>query len=265
MQNKFGMEIIGYGTCTTINNELVMIHIDENEVLEEVNDSFELNDLFHKITKLDNIRKVVANHFDKHDREYTKEELLTTTDEEFVEFMGIGIKNIQDNYYKVLVQFKDDFYEYELEDFSRNKNNTFKVDIELKYCAGIYIIQKDNDIYIGQSKNLYQRFCAHMYNKKDKANPTFLLKNGGTFKLLELEEDKEIRLIKERQYVEQYIKDGYNVLNSIKVLFSGENKLTNQKQLEEYQTDIIFDKSDLDKITQLLKDNNIDFKLKETT
>jgi hypothetical protein len=272
MKNKLGMEIMGLGIATTIDGELVMLHIDENEVIENVNDETKYNDLYCKITRLDNIRKVVANHYAGCVCEYTKEELLTISDEEFISFMFIGIQHIAEDYYKFLIRTEECTFEY-WEDYKsfksvskpKNKrklkqNGSFDIDDENKHLSGIYIIKNNNEVYIGQSQNLYNRFCAHFYNNKSTTNANRILKEGGIFKLLEVEEDREKRLIKEKEYVNKYIMEGYEVLNSTKVLFNGSNKAIKKKRLEEPKMGITFNKSDLDKITKLLLDNNINFK-----
>lgn len=272
MKNKFGMEIIGLGIATTINGELVMLHVNENEIIETVSDETKYNDLYCKITKLENIRKVVANHYDDCICEYTKEELLTISDEKFINFMFIGIQHIEEEYYKFLIRTDECPFEY-CEDYKSFKSvskpkkerklkqrNSFDVNNENKHSSGIYIIKNNNEVYIGQSQNLYNRFCTHFYNNKSITEATRLLKEGGVFKLLEVEEDREKRLIKEKEYVNKYITNGYEVLNSTKVLFNGTNKNIKQNRLSEPKMGITFNKSDLDKITKLLSDNNIDFK-----
>ena len=67
-------------------------------------------------------------------------------------------------------------------------------------------------------------------------------------------------MIKESKYVNKYINDGYNVINSTKVLYKGKNKTVKQNRLAEPKMGITFNKSGLDKITKLLSENNIDFK-----
>lgn len=138
-------------------------------------------------------------------------------------------------------------------------NDSFKVAEENKYQSGIYKIQLNNEVYIGQTVNFWNRFYTHNHPNKP-IYTSVLLRVGGTFEVLEIEKDREQRLIKERKYVEKYIQDGYEVLNSTKVLFNGTNKSIKEKRQAEPKMGITFNKSDLDKITKLLSDNNIEFK-----
>lgn len=141
------------------------------------------------------------------------------------------------------------------------RDDIFKVDEQYKDASGIYKIQLENEVYIGQTSNFWNRFYSH-YRIISKKSPyqSVLIRFGGTFEILEIEKDREQRLIKERKYVEKYILDGYDVVNSTKVLYKGTNKNIKQNRLSEPKMGIIFNKSDLEKITKLLSDNNIEFK-----
>lgn len=166
-------------------------------------------------------------------------------------------------------------YEYELE----INNKRYKIlkklpipkyeEIDKRFCisydnknmSGVYIIQKEDDVYIGQTNNFYKRFMVHRggYNKTSEKTK-ILLENGATFKVLEFEEDTEKRFISEAFYTKKYINDGFNVISSEKDLYKGKNKTVKQNRLAEPKMGITFNKSDLDKITKLLSENNIDFK-----
>jgi hypothetical protein len=141
------------------------------------------------------------------------------------------------------------------------RDDIFKVDEQYKDASGIYKIQLENEVYIGQTSNFWNRFYSH-YRIISKKSPyqSVLIRFGGTFEILEIEKDREQRLIKERKYVEKYILDGYDVVNSTKVLYKGTNKNIKQNRLSEPKMGITFNKSDLDKITKLLSENNIEFK-----
>ena len=141
------------------------------------------------------------------------------------------------------------------------RDDIFKVEEQYKYSSGIYKIQLENEVYIGQTSNFWNRFYSH-YRIISKKAPyqSVLIRFGGTFEILEIEKDREQRLIKEREYVEKYILDGYEVINSTKVLYNGTNKAIKMTKLEEPKMGITFNKSDLDKITKILSENNIDFK-----
>ena len=144
----------------------------------------------------------------------------------------------------------------------RYGNDVFKVDEQYKYASGIYKIQLENEVYIGQTSNFWNRFYSHYRKTSESKSPyqSVLIRFGGTFEILEIEKDREQRLIKEKEYVEKYILDGYEVVNSTKVLYKGTNKAIKKKRMEEPKITITFNKSDLDKITKLLSDNNIEFK-----
>lgn len=135
----------------------------------------------------------------------------------------------------------------------------FNVEEKDKYKSGIYKIQLKNEVYIGQTLNFWNRFYSHCHPNKPSYT-SVLIRLGGTFEILEIEKGREQRLIKEREYVEKYIKEGYEVLNSTKVLYNGTNKAIKEKRRAEPKMGITFNKSDLDKITKLLSENNIDFK-----
>lgn len=148
------------------------------------------------------------------------------------------------------------------EDFRRRKSDKEKFLIleEDKNKSGVYKIQLENKIYIGQTKDFKSRFNSHCYTKTNNTETANMIRNGATFEILEIERDAKKRLIKESKYVNKYINDGYNVINSTKVLYKGKNKTVKQNRLAEPKMGITFNKSDLDKITKLLSENNIDFK-----
>ena len=160
---------------------------------------------------------------------------------------------INNKYYKILNKLPIPKYEQIDERFCISYDN--------KNMAGVYIIQKENDVYIGQTNNFYRRFLVHRggYNKTSE-NTKILLENCATFKALEFEEDIEKRFIAEAFHTKKYINDGFNVISSEKYLYKGTNKNIKQNRLSEPKMGITFNKSDLEKITKLLSDNNIDFK-----
>jgi len=167
----------------------------------------------------------------------------------------LNIEKMGDNLYKSHHKWSDGSETI----FLKPRCKNFRVLDKDKHKSGIYKIQLNNDIYIGQTMNFWRRFYSHMHPNKE-TKPSKLINMGGVFEILEMEEDKEKRLIRERYFVDKYNNDGYNVINSITVLFNGSNKLIRQKRLAEPKMGITFNKSDLEKITKLLSDNNIDFK-----
>ena len=135
--------------------------------------------------------------------------------------------------------------------------SNFKILKRDKNRGGIYKIQLNNMVYIGQTNNLANRYNAHL-NGQNQCDTKSLLLNGGTFELLEFEENKEERFLKENKYIKEYEEMGYKLLNSKEVLYHGKNKKI--KERKAVIDSISFNSSDLDKITKLLSENNIDFK-----
>ena len=145
-------------------------------------------------------------------------------------------------------------------------DNRFCVCYANKNKSGIYIIQLNDTVYIGQTKNFYKRFTTHKggYSPNNKKTSE-LLELGATFKIIEIEDNLNERLLKEKYYINKYIKDKYNVVNNhlydtkIKQIRKNKVKL---KKCSEIKHSITFNSSDLDKITKLLSENNIEFNLK---
>ena len=172
--------------------------------------------------------------------------------------------DIQSKYGKVIINklYNQDEIKPKIKSYHDDTVNKFKINPEDKYKSGIYKIQLDNDVYIGQTNKFVRRYQQHKLGVKgeNQTEAHKLIKNGATFEMIEIDRDTKQRLIKEAKYVNKYINDGYNVINSTKVLYKGKNKTVKQNRLAEPKMGITFNKSDLDKITKLLSDNNIDFK-----
>lgn len=135
--------------------------------------------------------------------------------------------------------------------------SNFKILKKDKNRGGVYKIQLGNIVYIGQTNNLANRYNAHV-NGQNQCDTKSLLLNGGNFELLEFEENQEERFFKENNYIKEYEEMGYKLLNSKDVLYCGRNKKL--KERNKNYCYIKFNKSDIEKITKLLSDNNIDFK-----
>ena len=169
------------------------------------------------------------------------------------------LKRLYDiNIYNTLYTVIREYTEEEKEIFQAKPTpSNFKILKKDKNRGGIYKIQLGNTIYIGQTKNLANRYNAHV-NGQNQCDTKSLLLNGGTFELLEFEENQEDRFFKENKYIKEYEELGYKLLNSKDVLYYGKNKKI--KERAKNCCSITFNKSDLEKITKLLSDNNIDFK-----
>lgn len=98
--------------------------------------------------------------------------------------------------YKILEVFKIDDIE---------RNFLFKVDKKDSHSSGIYKIQKDNIVYIGQTNDFKNRFDQHNSVTFGKELGTYkLLHEGGTFEVLEFENDRNKRLSIELKYIKEY-------------------------------------------------------------
>ena len=118
-----------------------------------------------------------------------------------------------------------------LKDIKKRKSNRhktliakfFKCKKSLYDMPGVYIIQLNNDVYIGSTIKFWRRFNEHRRETNDL--PTLqLMKDGATFTPLWIYDkqegekltDEEIEIIrkKEVEYINKYIQEGkYNVLN----------------------------------------------------
>lgn len=137
-----------------------------------------------------------------------------------------------------------------------NKYKQFQIDDVDSNKAGIYKIELDDTIYIGQTNNFYKRFIYHYGGHNDNINVTNMLKNNGVMTIIELENDKKLRLEKEAKWSYYYLNKGYNVINNFNVLYN-KNKVKNSFKI------IKIYKEDYDKALELLKNNNIKIKDKK--
>ena len=130
---------------------------------------------------------------------------------------------------------------------------------EDEHKAGIYKIQLDNDIYIGQTNDLKRRFYQHYYGQNIRykgfgADTEKLLRNGGSFEVLEFEDNVEQRLLKENYWVQYYSQNGYNILNTEKLL---SNKNSRQKRNKHNTKCIKVLAKNYNEAIQLLKDKGL--------
>lgn len=277
MKNKLGMEIIPTTFKVLVNGEEVELETMENEIVEEIDNNIEYNDVYLKILTLENCKKLSAICDTRYLCDYTKDEILAMEDDEFFKFkmfafvkipehIGYYISNTQQSSFRderqaeeimnqeILDDYLDYLYDhpYEYRLYMDSKDINFKINEEYAWDEGIYKIQLDNNVYIGQTNKFVRRYQQHKVGVKGdiQTEAHKLIELGATFEMLEIERDAKQRLTKEAKYVDEYIKNGYNVLNSTKVLFNNKDNVNG----------ITFNKSDFDKIAKLLSDNNIDFK-----
>ena len=106
--------------------------------------------------------------------------------------------------------------------------NQFHVKEEDKNKGGIYKIElpQEKKIYIGQTKNFYNRFCRHC-NPSTYSLAKDIIKQGAIFSVIELEDNEHERFAKEAYWSKYYKENGYKLLNKEEVLFKvkGKNKL----------------------------------------
>lgn len=141
--------------------------------------------------------------------------------------------------------------------YCRCNYDNFLINWEDRNKSGIYIIQLNNVVYIGQTKNLLNRYNNHRQNNDFNSNPKVksILELGATFSLLCYEEDVEKRFIKESEYTKQYVENGYEVINTLEVLATREYS-KDRYNPQKYATVRILRK-DINSTIDILKDNNI--------
>ena len=105
--------------------------------------------------------------------------------------------------------------------------NQFHVISDIKNKSGVYKIElkEEKKIYIGQTNNFYNRFCRHC-NPSTYSLARDIIKQGAIFSVIELEDDKRERFIKESYWSEYYKNKGYELLNDERVLFKFKDKET---------------------------------------
>lgn len=151
------------------------------------------------------------------------------------------------------------YTEQEIEEnmpFPLDKN--FKIKRCDKHKSGIYIIQLNKNVYIGQTNDFLDRYNRHKNNyNKIESKTQELLKNGATFSLVCFEEDLNNRLKLEEYYINKYIEEGYNVLN---ILNRKDNKY---KKKTIKKSTIYIKESELNKTIKILNENGIEFSIRK--
>lgn len=105
--------------------------------------------------------------------------------------------------------------------------NQFHVISNIKNKSGVYKIElkEEKKIYIGQTNNFYNRFCRHC-NPSTYSLARDIIKQGAVFSVIELEDDRRERFIKESYWSEYYKNKGYELLNNERVLFKFKDRET---------------------------------------
>lgn len=161
----------------------------------------------------------------------------------------LELKQITKQKFKIIRIYSDVEFRKKIDPYYEQcRYSQFLVEDELATSSGIYIIQKDNDIYIGQTKNFKKRFGEHRRGDNPSSPTKEMIEQGATFKVLELEDDEEQRFIKERKWVEHYKGQAFNLVNGFETLYKKDISFKAIKVRE----------SDYDEIMELLSENGYD-------
>ena len=91
-------------------------------------------------------------------------------------------------------------------------------------------------------------------NKSNKYQTKYMIKNGATMKLLELEDNLSERLRKEASYVEQYKSNGFNMVNNESVLH------TEQLDIKNGYRSILIEKDRVYEVEKILNERGIKYR-----
>lgn len=166
-------------------------------------------------------------------------------------YMNIIWRN---NKIKIVEIYDDDKIKPRTKSYHDDTATKFNINPLDKNKAGIYKIQLNNTVYIGQTNNFIERYYQHnsKLNKMNKSTKP-LLELGAVMEVLEFEDDLENRLLKESKYAIEYKLNGFNVIND----FNRIVKENYRKQRREKFITIKIKFNDLDCVINLLKNNNI--------
>ena len=164
------------------------------------------------------------------------------------------LKKISSQKYKFVKELSEDDKIKKTKSYRNKTMERFNINPINKNKSGIYKIQLENTIYIGQTNNFIERYYQHnsKLNRMNKSTKT-LLDNGALMEVIEFEDDLEKRLLKESKYAIEYKLMGFNVINNFNRIVK-ENYSKNNK---EKFVIIKLKLKDLDFALKLLCDNNI--------
>lgn len=94
------------------------------------------------------------------------------------------------------------FNDLNLKSDNHNKYKNFNISKDDCTKSGVYKIQLNNEVYIGQTKNFIERFRRHYGN--GKAVIRKMLRDGASFNILEFENDKNKRIKLEKKWILYY-------------------------------------------------------------
>ena len=127
--------------------------------------------------------------------------------------------------------------------------NKLNLSLENMHKAGVYKIELNNTIYIGQTNNFYSRFNQHLkgYNKAG-SDTCGLLKDGGIFSVIELEDDKVKRLSRETFWI-----NNFRIDQNHKCI----NKVASRNKKIKFKIDI----KDIEIVAKILKEKGIKYEI----
>ena len=174
--------------------------------------------------------------------------------------MELELEQISKQKYRIVnvlnLSEKEKYKKRNLKVYDKCNYDNFLIDWDKRFSGGVYIIQLGVKVYIGQTKNFFNRYKNHRNGCDEKANirTKELISLGATFDVLCYEDDSFQRLIKESDYIAKYINDGYDVINNTDVLININKYSPNRKS--KHSTIKILNK-DIDLAIKILSNNNI--------
>lgn len=104
-----------------------------------------------------------------------------------------------------------------IKDFE-NLYPNFKIPYDERYSSGVYIIKKDNNIYVGQTSNFIRRYQHHIHKAMcgNGTKGSEILLEGNNMEIVRLmpESSRSERELVERTLIEYYSTNGdFNCLN----------------------------------------------------
>ena len=142
------------------------------------------------------------------------------------------------------------------------KEELIKIEYENTYLKnkGVYKIQKDNNVYIGSTNATFKkRLHGHKhYNTRAYQ----LLLSGGEFSIIynatELDTEETIRN-KEQAFIDEYLKNGFNLLNVIEKTYVLSQKYKKVKSKTLIIKESANSKIKINKLKKFMKENDIEF------
>lgn len=164
-----------------------------------------------------------------------------------IDYSNIIIVKVYDENEMNLIENKR--YFNSLNNMSKDKNryNQFNISKKDAHKSGIYKIQLNHIIYIGQTNNFQKRFKNHW--DRGTFEVKNILKNGATFEVVKIIENENDRLIEESKLIQKYLNDS----NYICLNIQGKGYKIKYKQIR-------IKESDYNKVIKILEENNIEYK-----